>query len=58
MAMVSAEKRGYSALRPRNISVPSDHPMQGGGSTLRVCQLLTRTLKPKVHGQPVVDCPA
>jgi hypothetical protein len=40
MAMVSAEKRGYGPLRPRNISVPSYRPMQRGGSTQRVCQLV------------------
>jgi hypothetical protein len=40
MAMASAEKREYGPLRPRNLSVPSYRPMQSGGSTQRVRQLV------------------
>jgi hypothetical protein len=40
MAMASAEKREFGPLRPRNISVPSYRPMQSGGSTPRVRQLV------------------
>ena len=40
MAMASAEKREFGPLRPRNISVPSYRPMQSGGSTQCVGQLV------------------
>jgi hypothetical protein len=40
IAMASAEKREFGPLRPRNISVPSYRPMQSGGSTQRVGQLV------------------
>jgi hypothetical protein len=37
-ALASAEQRGCAPLRPRHLSVPSDRPLQSGGSTPCVCQ--------------------
>ena len=36
MALVRAEAREYSSLRPRNEAVPSNRPQPSGGSTPRV----------------------
>jgi hypothetical protein len=38
MALVSAEKRWYGPLRPRNLFVPSYRPLHSGGATPRVRQ--------------------